>query len=234
MKRLLLVLAAVVAVLAVLLWQRQSAPPELPFAKAERQRLESTLLTNGKVEPVEWAAARSQREGLVARITVTRGTQVRADQVLAELDGGTASADLASAEARAAQAKADLAVAERGRPAEITEIENGLERARKDLADAERDFAAIKRLVEKNAAPKQDLRDLEDRAARARLQIESLIRRRAALPAPADADAARARLRDAQAAADLARRRLAQAQVRSPIDGVVYQLDARNGDWLQA
>ena len=57
MKALFGVLAVVIAAGAWWLYSLSTAPPQLAFTKVTRQRLESVVTTNGKVEPLEWAAA---------------------------------------------------------------------------------------------------------------------------------------------------------------------------------
>lgn len=40
----------------------RNAPPEVPFTNVQRETLISSVLTNGKVEPVEWTALRAERK----------------------------------------------------------------------------------------------------------------------------------------------------------------------------
>jgi HlyD family secretion protein len=66
------------------------------------------------------------------------------------------------------------------------------------------------------------------------IEIDALTRKRAALVGMGDKSVAEAQLREGQAAAAQARRRLAQAELRSPISGVVYNLPARPGAYVIA
>jgi len=43
-------------------WRHQ--PPEIPFTKVVRETIVSSVSTNGKVEPIDWAAARAERSGV--------------------------------------------------------------------------------------------------------------------------------------------------------------------------
>ena len=76
--RFLLWLVALAAVGAVIWslnnWRNQ--PPEIPFAKVVRESIRSTVSTNGKVEPIEWAPARAERAGPVVAILVDRKSVV--------------------------------------------------------------------------------------------------------------------------------------------------------------
>src|SRR5512134_2556573 len=106
MKRLLLVL--LVPALAVLWWvyRRSSAAPEVPFAKVKRETLVSTLVTNGKVEPLEWVEVRAEHGGIVDRVLVEVGQPVPRGAGLIQLNADTARTELTAAEARVTQAKA--------------------------------------------------------------------------------------------------------------------------------
>src|ERR1035438_8342373 len=62
--------------------------------------------------------------------------------------------------------------------------------------------------------------------------IEALEKRRAALVTQADKTVAVARLRDAEAAVELAKSHIAETTIHAPIGGVVYDLAARPGAYL--
>jgi HlyD family secretion protein len=233
LKKLLSALLLVLAALAYWLYQRASAPPELAFTRAERGRLESVLSTNGKVEPIEWAAARAEREGALERLAVTKGQTTAKGAVLATIAAGADRAELASARARVDQVQAEIALLDSGgRAADLSEIDNGLRRAQLDKATAEREIGVLSRLVEKKAAPAQELTEMRERLDRANLQIRSLEERRRALVDRSSLDAARARLREAEANAAQIERRLEKSVVRAPLSGVVYSLDLKPGAWI--
>ncbi len=235
MRRTLRVLAPVVAVAAVAwwVWARKSAPVDVPVARAARERLVSTLATNGKVEPLEWRAVRAERGAAVRNLHVHKGARVTQGALLVELDAGAAQADLAAAESRMAQARAELdAIDSGGRPAERVELENSLAAARLELEEARKNHEALVRLAEKNAATREEADQARQRVERAELLIRSLDKRRAALATPTDRAAAQARWREAEAAAETARRALAQSVIRAPMAGVVYDLEVRPGAYL--
>src|SRR5436305_14402567 len=96
------------------LFARQQTIPEVHFAKVSQSRIESTISTNGKVDPYDWAAARAESPGVVRAISVQRGATVRAGDTLISLDTTAAQAELAAAEARAQEARAELEVLQQG------------------------------------------------------------------------------------------------------------------------
>jgi HlyD family secretion protein len=215
------------------LYSRKSSPPEVSFTRVRRELLVSTLTTNGKVEPLEWSSVHTERGGLVERVLVERGRTVSRGAVLAELSNREAAAELAAAEARVEQAKAELEVAKRGgRAAERAEIESSLKRARLDRENARTNHEALQRLAAQEAATGQEVAAARDQMAKAELQIQAFEARRAALVGREDRQVAQARLRDAEAAAQLARQRRSLGSIRAPMNGMVYQLTARPGAFL--
>ena len=231
---LLLVLAgAGIAAWQIDKWKSQ--PPEVSFAHVVREAITSTVPTNGKVEPVEWAVARADRSGAVRDIHIQRGQQVRKDDPLLELDTSEAQAEHAAAQAKISQIRAELETFSRGgRASDLTEISSGVDRARLDFDTAQKDYEALKRLEAKQAATRLEVTAAKERMDRAELQIRSLEAKKASLVVAPDRAAAEARLQDAQAALRLADDHLRESIVRAPIEGTVYQFDLKPGAYMNA
>lgn len=238
MKPRLILILLVIAGAAALVWSLVSwkkQPPEISFARVTRETIVSSVSTNGKVEPIEWATARAERSGPVDAILIERGKLVAQDAPLVEIDAADAKADLANAQSRIEQARADLAMFDRGgRATDLADISSGIDKARLDLQTAQRDYEALSRLQAKDAATRQDVALARQRVDAAQVQIHSLEQKRAALVAAPDRSAALARLHDAEAAAKLAEQRIRQSVVRAPLAGVVYQFDLKRGAYLNA
>ena len=223
----------------VLVWallKLRSQPPEVQFARVTRGTIHNSVVTNGKVEPIDWATARAERSGPTEKILIERGQQVAKDAPLVELDATEARANLAAAQARIAQAQADLDLIRRGgRATDLAEISAGLDRAHLDFETAKKDYDALHRLEEKQAATKTEVDAAKQRMDQAQLQIRSFEQRRAALATAApDRTAAQARLEDAKAAQNFAETQIRQSVIRAPIEGVVYQFDLKPGAYLNA
>ena len=230
-----LILAGAIGAVLIILALRRNAPPDIPFAKVTREAITSTLSTNGKVEPIEWASARAERPGVIKKVSVHVGQKVAAGAALVELDTRDASAQLANAEAQIAQARAQQqALLQGGSSVERAQIENDLQRARLDLESARTNAEAVDRLVTKQAAPETELTAARQRVEQLQIQVQGLEDRRKALVSPTDKDIAEARLQQALASANLARSNLALSTVRAPIDGTVYQFDLRIGAFVNA
>jgi HlyD family secretion protein len=231
----LLVVLAAVAVGAWRLLEWRNQPPPVAFARAARETITSSVSTNGKAEPVEWALARAERSGAAARILVEKGQSVARDQPLVEIDSADARADLAAAEARISAARAELELIERGgRATDLAEIASAADQARLAWENARRDHDTLVRLQARQAATKTEVDNAKERLDAAYLRMKAADQRRAALVAPADRPAAEARLRDGETAAQAARARIRMSVVRAPIQGAVYQFDLKPGAYLNA
>ncbi|HYL37864.1 MAG TPA: efflux RND transporter periplasmic adaptor subunit [Bryobacteraceae bacterium] len=212
---------------------RKAAPPEIEFTKVGEETIASMLSTNGKVEPIEWMPARTQRAGEITRVLVSRGQQVRKDQPLVELDTRVASAELSKADAAIQQAQTEEQVlSQGGRISERQQVDADLARARLDLEAAQKQYQALERLVAKEAATRVDLDNARQLVDQLKLRIQALEAHRAALVTGADKEIAKAKLQEAQSAAQIARTNLELSVIRAPMDGTVYDFDLKQGAFV--
>ena len=235
-RRTLVLIVIVICIAVVIVWgvSRKATPPEVPFARATRETIVSSISTNGKVEPIEWATARAGRAGIVQKIFIQRGQTVKEGDPLVGLDTAQMEAALADAEARVREAQAQKAVLQAGgRAMDVTEIDNSLARARLDLQTAQRDAGALERLEAHQAATHKEVLDAQEHVKQAQLLIQSLENRRAALVSQPDRAAAEARIHEAEAAVAIARDNVERSMVRAPIGGMVYEFDLKLGAFLQ-
>lgn len=226
-----------VAVAGLFLWgfTRKTTPPEIPFTKAARATIVSSLSTNGKIEPIEWASARAERQGVVQKIFVVRGQEVKPGQQMVTLDVGAIGNELATARADITSAQAQQQILKQGGPQlERTQIENQIGTAESNLKNERKEYESLQRLVNKQAATRVELDASRQRVEQFQLEIQSLERRRAALVAPSDLPVSQARLDQAQSAASSAQRNLSLSIVRAPMAGTLYQFDLRLGSFLNA
>jgi HlyD family secretion protein len=232
-KKLLWLLPIPLAAVGWWAYHRSSDPPQVPFAKVIRETLVSTLPTNGKVEPIEWQPVRVEQAGLVSKAPVQEGQTVSQGAPLAILSDTGLQADLDAAEARVAQARADLATIDAGgKQLELTTIESDLARLRVEKDHDQKEYASLRRLADKQAASLLEVDEMKSKVQAADMRIEALEKRRAVLVTQSDKTVALARLRDAEAAVELAKGHIAQTAIRAPIGGMVYDLAARPGAYL--
>jgi len=226
------------AVAGAIVWGvlRKSDLPRVNFAKAKRERLVSTLPTNGKVEPVQWQAVRAEISGIVTRLTAESGQEIAAGAVIAAISDPTVQGDIEAAQAKLDEARANLTGLQAGgRPTDLAEIDNSLNRARFDLEQARSTLASLERLKAKQAATQQEVDAAHQKVQQSELEIAGLAKRRESLAATVPSlSAAKARVQDAEAALSQARSRGALLEVRTPIAGIAYGCEARRGSYVNA
>ncbi len=223
--------------LLLLLWWglgRRESTPEIHFAAVRNATIESTVPTNGKVEPAEWAAARAETAGVVRTISVQRGQAVRAGQTLVTLDATAAQSDLAAALAREQEASAEnTTLGQGGKAATLANLNDSIKSAQTALEIAQRNYDSDQRLFSQQAVTKLQVQDAKDALDRAKLALSALEDQRRTLVTSGDRAVAQAKLHDAEAAVALAQHKIALADVTAPISGTMYQFDLKVGAYLE-
>ena len=222
-------------VIAVLIWtiQKRSEAPRVVFAKASRETISSTIETNGKIEPIEYVEVRVEAAGLVKKLLIHLGDNVRAGQEIAQLSQSGLPEDLQAMEARAAKARAELATLQGGgRSSEQAELQGNLARLKEQRAAAERNFESLTRLQKLNAATSYEVEQAHQTVTDLDAQIQALGERRTALVGKGDIQSAQERLREAEANVQLSRSHIGDTIVHAPMSGTVYDLPAHLGAYL--
>jgi HlyD family secretion protein len=234
MKKSWLLLLIPVVLIGWWIWGRADAAPLIHFSPVQQITIESTVPTNGKVEPAEWAAARAETAGVVQSIQVQRGETVRAGQTLVTIDAVTAASELAGALARRQEAQAEAAmVTGGGKAAAVASLDDQLIAAKVTVEMDQRNLDSLSRLAAKQAATRVQVQEAKDALEHAKLQVTAIQDQRKTLVTASDRTMAQARVNSAQAAVDLAKQRIAYGIVPSPASGTLYQFDLKPGAYLQ-
>jgi HlyD family secretion protein len=230
-------LALVVLVLAGLLWwafEGSRGAPGVHFAQVRPLTIESTVPTNGRVEPVEWGAARAEIAGVVKNVEVQRGQDVVKGQPLVTLDTSAAQSELAAALAKQQEARTEAAnLAQGGREAQVSSLRDSIRSAEAAVKVAQRSYDSLSRLEKQQAATRQQVLDAADALTRAKMQLAAYQDQLRTLVTSGDITVAEARAKDANAAVALAQHRIDLATVRAPLAGTVYQFDLKVGAYMQ-
>ncbi len=227
---------AAVLILLLIWWGfgRREATVTLHFSNALSRTIVSTVSTNGKVEPAVWAAARAESAGVVRRVAVQRGQAVASGQELVVLDATAARSDLETALAKEHEARAEAAALGQGGKAQtVADLNDSIATAQAAVSVAERNFEAMQRLADKQAATKLQLQDAKDAVERATLHLTALKDQKDTLVTASDKTVAAAKVRDAEASVALARHELKVAAVVAPMAGTLYQFGLKVGAYLQ-
>ncbi len=178
----------------------QAAAPEYRFAKVERGPLTATVSAAGTLNPVVSVSVGTQVSGQIKELFVDFNSPVSRGQLIARIDPETF-------EYRMRQAQADVDAAR-----------SAVYRAQVNLANAQRDLARTRELVERNFVSPADL-------DRAQAQFDL---------AQAELRTAQATLAQRQAQLASAQVDLARTQIRAPVDGVVIKRSVDVGQTVAA
>ncbi len=220
----------------VVVWRVEvdrSRPPEIAFARVTRDNITSSVPTDGRVEPLEWAVARAERQGAVKTILIKDGEHVAKGQELARLDTAELEAQRDQSKAGIEQAQAELQIlASGGHSADLAKLAADIEATQQALGQARADYEKFQRMLSEHTATVDEVTERKRKVDNLELQLSGLKKQRDALVTPADKTAAEARLRSAQTKEQLAEEEIAQSVVRAPIEGDVYQFDLKPGAYL--
>lgn len=227
-----------VAGAAAVIWRgevNRNRPPEIPFAHVTRENITSSVPTDGKVEPLEWAVARAERSGAVKEILVKNGDRVAQGQELVHLDTSEVEAEKEQAQSSIEQIKTELeAIADGGRSGDLAKLTSEIDQTQLSLNQAREDYEKYERMQSEQIATAVQVMELKEKVESLEQELAGYKRQKASLVAPGDRASAEARLKDAESRLHLADQRIAQSIVRAPLGGEVYQFDLKQGAYLNA
>jgi HlyD family secretion protein len=219
------VVAALLVVAAVAGFARlKGASTEVDAAKivtVETGTMVKSVVATGKIEPTTKVEIKSRANGIIERLPVDVDTDVKAGDVLAELDKEQLQAVLRSAEANLQAARAALDAAEANFKKDVVMAEGP------DVEFARRNYERAQKLFEQKLVPQSQLDDAHSavdvaanrqRAAQSQLSVDQ-----------ATVSQTKAQVAQAKAAADQAAESLAYATIRAPIRATVLSRDVEIG-----
>lgn len=230
---LLLIAIAVIALSAFLSSRRTVVP--VRTTQAQRATIASSISTNGKIEPSTNFEAHAPGPTTVKRLLVKEGDSVKKGQLLLQLDDSEARAEAARALAQLRAAEADLnAVHSGGTREEVITNQSELNRAHADADAAQRSLDALKQLQQTGAASPSEIRDAEQRLQTAQNQLTLLQQKTTKRYSSPEVQRVEAQEQQAQAAYSAAQDSLNKSNVVSPVDGTVYSIPVRQGNFVNA
>ena len=207
---------------------------EVRVAQAGHQPINSTISTNGRVEPVDNYSVPCPIGTTVKAVYVQPGDKVPAGKLLMILDDVQARARLATAQAGLKNAEAALEAAthngtreqQQASAAEIT-------RARMDRDQAQHDLDALTKLNATGAASASELAAARQRLANANAGLEAAQTSSQGRYSPAEVERAKSAVDDAEANLVAAQQVEDQTRVVAPAAGTVYSVDVRRTDFVE-
>jgi RND family efflux transporter MFP subunit len=229
-----LVIAISVALYVVL--SGRNTVPSVQIVQASRTTLDTFVETNGKVEPIDGLVFRAQFETSVETIFAKEGQAIRRGQPILSLDVGGIRAELAQAHVDLLAAQEDLRNARAGGPAdEGAQLAGDIRRAQVDVDHLQNRQTTLDKLLEARAATKDEVEQNAANLARARALLDSLEKKQTDFTRRAKqmAESATLRVRQAEEQIHFLEGKMHSATVSSTIDGTIYSLPVRAGDYLQ-
>ena len=231
----LLVLAAIVAFLLVRMSGRQPVA-KISAATPVRQNIISSINSNGKVEPITPYSIRAQLETFVEKVPASEGQNVKKGQLLLELNVKEAASQLAAARSRLLRAQDELRAAQAGgRSDESARVTGDLASARAERDRLQRNHDSLQRLLEKGAATKGEVASNDQALIKAQAEVERLTAAKKEFERQVNLDGSRGALAVQQAQSDVAalEEKVYQGRITSPVDGTLYALPVKAGDFVK-
>jgi HlyD family secretion protein len=235
-RNILLGVAAVVIAIIVAAVILGGRGPQVPVAKVTRQNLSSSITSNGKVEPIAPVTARAGFPTFVQRVLAKEGQTVHRGELILTLESADMRAQLAQAQADLLNAQTDLQNAEAGgAPEQVAQLKANLQSARMQVKNLENSERQLKELVAKQAATEQQLIQTQEDLTKAEGTLETLEAKKKDLEqrAAQSVEGAQFRVNQARNLVQSLKAKVASATVVSPLDGTLYSLPVKIGDFVQ-
>lgn len=209
---------------------------EVPVTEVKVMDLQTSINTNGKVEAEKVFEIHSPLAGPAQRILVREGDMIKTGQPILTLADSELRSELDSAKAELAAAEVDLRNVERGPPLEESnQARVEVARHRMEVENARKTVETNEWLLQRNAIARFEVEESRRALARAQQALDGAVSREENLKKRFDqTDQLRARTRvtAAQARIRYLDNRIAQAVIRAPASGILYQFDLKDGSYL--
>jgi HlyD family secretion protein len=232
---LFLLVAGIVAFILVTVSGRQ------PVAKISamtpvRENITSSVSSNGKVEPIAPFSIRAQLDTFVEKVAVSEGQNVSKGQLLLVLNVKDASSQLSAARARLLRAQDDLRSARAGgRSDDAARVSGDLAKALAERDRLQRNRDSLERLLAHGAATRDEIASNDLALGKAQSEVTRLTAAKHEFEGQANLDSSRGALTVQQAQSDVAllEEKVRQGRIVSPIDGTLYALPVKQGDFVK-
>jgi len=231
MRRVLVIIAAVLVVAALVVFALQPKPVAVEMLTTAPADIQTSVVASGRVLPPARVDIGATITGRVATVRVREGARVAADDILIELEHSELAAAVAQARAAVTRAQARVTSV---KTLALPTAQAAQQQAAANLDVAEREAKRARDLVAKGFISQSRADDAERQLDVARSQLASTRAQTGAQGANgAEAQQAQSQLAEAEAALALAQAKLAQTLIRAPATGVVLERVIEPGDIAQ-
>jgi HlyD family secretion protein len=229
-------LGMAVVLIAVYVIVRSLTRDRMPVhaAQVAQAPLESTIATNGRVEPEGNVEIHSPVSAIVKAVYVQAGDEVPAGKLLMQLDDIEVRAKLAAAESGVKTAQAGLeSTTQNGTVEQRQASAAEIARNKLELDQAQHDLDALQKLNSTGAASTSEVAAARQRLATANANLHAAEQSSQSRYAPSDLARVQAALQDAEANRSAAQQVLAQTAVRAAKAGTVYSVDVKATEFVE-
>jgi HlyD family secretion protein len=193
------------------------------------------ITASGTIETTEINVA-SKANGQIKRIYVQEGSQVRQNELIAEIDHSTLDLQLTQLKSGQDLAQAQFDLMQSGaRDEDIQQAEQEIKKAEVNTKLAADDLVRIKELYDTKSATKKQLDDVEARNTIAQAQYQSALQTVKKLKQwtrPEDLRAAQARLDQSKSSVAILEKAIDDCFVRTPVSGTVTNKPVETGELI--
>lgn len=203
-----------------------AAPREVRLAQVAPATFEQVIEITGTLAADEQVMLATKVPGRLARIEVDFASPVKQGQLIAQIETTDYEFGVQQAQAALGQARAQLGLPTTGRQGRLDVDATAIVRqARATLEEARASEARMVRLAEEGLTPQAELDTARATLVRAEASLES---------AREEVRLRQAQVRQRESELEIARQRLADTAIHSPIEGFVQARRANRGEYLAA
>jgi HlyD family secretion protein len=235
-RNVLLGVAALIAGIIVAAIILGSRGPLVPVVTVTRENLSASITSNGKVEPISPYTARAGFPTFVSKVFAKEGQAVRRGETILTLEASDVRAQLAQARANLLTAQTNLQNAKAGgAPEQVAQLDADLQSARMQVQNLKKSVKQLKGLVAEHAATEQELIQTQENLTKEQGTLQTLEAKQKDLRerGSESVEGAQLRVSQAQNVVQSLEAKVASATVTSPMDGTLYSLPVKVGDFVQ-
>lgn len=224
---------AVIVIIVVAVRSLTREQVEVKVVPVSYQTLSSTVSTNGKVEPVEEFQVHAPFAGVIKQFFVEIGQHVSKGTLLVKMDDTDARGRLATAQSALESSRLVLRdLQSGGSPEDLNRFKSDIATAALEQQQAATDLAAKKSLLQKGAASQAEVAAAQQKFDSTSLTLQNARAHTSGRYTSADINNAKTRVAEAEAAVASAQSNLANVDIRSPINGSVYNMPVSQYDFV--
>lgn len=205
-----------------------AAGPQYRTAVIERGDMVATVSASGQVMPVTQVTVGSQVSGQIRELYVDFNSEVKAGQLIAQIDPQLIEFQVRQAQADLEAARSQVLIAQ----ANVLVGQTGVSRAQVDVAQAERDWGRQSDLVGRGFIAQSEADKAKSALDNARQALQSA--KAQSQVTAAQVQAAQATVQQRAAALAQAQTNLSRTRITSPVDGIVIKRAVERGQTVAA